>query len=502
MASQDLAGLSYTEERAFPMRSHAQTAIRLILLCLLPLTAWAGIGEEGARHLLSRTGFGANPAQIALYAPLGREQAVDRLLDHAVYNALSAPPTWVNEPFDRPGKPNLTEDEKKALQKERNEHAQELRGWWLEEMRITPSPLTEKMTLFWHNHFVSGLDKVGVPQLMYQQNVLLRHQALGNFGQLLHAIARDPAMMRYLDTVNNRKGQPNENFAREVMELFTLGEGHYSEQDIREAARAFTGWSLDKDFHFVYRPNQHDNGDKTIFGQQGNFDGDDVLDMLLRKPQTARFVTIKLWRYLVSPTPNEADIQRLSTLFYRDNYEIRPLLRAMLLTPAFWQSQGQLIKSPLELTVGTLVTFDLTPPDWRALAGLNRQLGQDVFNPPNVKGWPGGEVWINSATLLTRKQFLDRLSHDAAPIRNNFIKADGQMDEAGGRQARIQRLIQAGLRPIKLQPDEWTAIYHVRNAADSARLLLAVPPAQPLPEGMSGAQAIAPLLLDPAYQVH
>jgi uncharacterized protein (DUF1800 family) len=222
-------------------------------------------------------------------------------LDHVSYTALTAPPAWVNEPFERPGKANLTEDEKKALQKERNEHAQELRGWWLEEMRITPSPLTEKMTLFWHNHFVSGLDKVGVPQLMYQQNVLLRKQAVGNFGQLLHAIARDPAMMRYLDTVNNRKGQPNENFAREVMELFTLGEGHYSEQDIREAARAFTGWSLDKDFQFVYRPNLHDNGDKTIFGQQGNFDGDDVLDMLLRKPQTARFVTLKLWKYLVSP---------------------------------------------------------------------------------------------------------------------------------------------------------------------------------------------------------
>jgi uncharacterized protein (DUF1800 family) len=135
------------------------------------LQAWAGIGEAGARHLLSRTGFGANPAQIALYAPLSRQQAVDRLLDHVSYTALTAPPAWVNEPFERPGKANLTEDEKKALQKERNEHAQELRGWWLEEMRITPSPLTEKMTLFWHNHFVSGLDKVGVPQLMYQQNV-------------------------------------------------------------------------------------------------------------------------------------------------------------------------------------------------------------------------------------------------------------------------------------------------------------------------------------------
>jgi len=477
-----------------------KTLLQSLLLCLLPALAWAGIGEDGARHLLARTGFGANPSQIALYAPLSREQAVDRLLDHASFAALTEPPAWVNQPFDRPGQA-LSEEEKKALQKERNEHAQELRGWWLEEMRITPSPITEKMTLFWHNHFVSGLDKVGVPQLMYQQNVLLRKQALGNFGQMLHAIARDPAMMRYLDTVNNRKGQPNENFAREVMELFTLGEGHYSEQDIREAARAFTGWSLDKDLNFIYRPNQHDNGEKTLFGQQGNFDGDDVLDMLLRNPQTARFVTLKLWKYLVSPTVDEASLQHLSALFYRDNYEIRPLVRAMLLTPAFWKSQGQQVKSPLELTVGTLVTFDLIPPDWRALAGLNRQLGQDVFNPPNVKGWPGGDVWINSSTLLSRKQFLDRLSHDAAPIRNNFITADGQMDEGKARTARINRLIQAGLRPIKLQPDEWSAVYQVRSAADCARLLLAVPPAQPLPEGMSAAQAIAPLLLDPAYQV-
>ena len=174
----------------------------------------------------------------------------------------------------------------------------------------------------------------------------------------------------------------------------------------------------------------------------------------------------------------------------------------MLLTPQFWKSQGQLVKSPVELTVGTLVTFDLTPPDWRAIAGLNRQLGQDVFNPPNVKGWPGGEAWINSSTLLIRKQFLDRLQHDAAPIRNAFQQADGSMDEAKGREARINRLVQRGLAPVKLQPDEWSAIYQVRSAQDTARLLLAVPPAQPLPAGMSGAQAIGPLLLDPAYQVH
>jgi hypothetical protein len=152
--------------------------------------------------------------------------------------------------------------------------------------------------------------------------------------------------------------------------------------------------------------------------------------------------------------------------------------------------------------VGTLVTFDLTPPDWRALAGLNRQLGQDVFNPPNVKGWPGGDVWINSSTLLTRKQFLDRLSHDAAPSATALPMPMARWMNMRGREARIRRLVQAGLRPIKLQPDEWTAIYHVNTAADAARLLLAVPPAQPLPADMTGAQAIAPLLLDPAYQVH
>ena len=159
------------------------------------------------------------------------------------------------------------------------------------------------MTLFWHNHFVSALDKVRSPQMMYQQNLLLRRYALGNFGEMLHAVARDPAMMRYLDTANNRKGQPNENFAREVMELFTLGEGHYSEQDIREAARAFTGWGLHRDDHFVNRPKQHDDGDKLIFGQRGNFDGDAVLDLLLQQPATAEFISAKLWKAFVSPSP-------------------------------------------------------------------------------------------------------------------------------------------------------------------------------------------------------
>ncbi|WP_081544462.1 DUF1800 domain-containing protein [Chromobacterium haemolyticum] len=482
---------------------HVAAKAGLLLAVLgLPALAQAGIGIAGARHLLSRTGFGANPAQIAVYAPLSKEAAVDRLLANTQASAATPPPAWVDEAFERPGQPNLSEEEKKALQKRRAEHAVELRGWWLNEMRYTTSPLSEKMTLFWHNHFVSALDKVRSPQLMYQQNLLLRHYALGNFGDMLHAVARDPAMMRYLDTANNRKGQPNENFAREVMELFTLGEGHYSEQDIREAARAFTGWGLDRDERFVNRPRLHDDGDKLIFGQRGNFDGDAVLDLLLRQPATAEFITAKLWKAFVSPKPDPAAVKRLAGGFRNSRYEIKPLLRALLLSPQFWSSQGQLVKSPLELTIGTLVTFDLSPPDWRALAGLNRQLGQDVFAPPNVKGWPGGEAWINSATLLSRKQFLDRIARDAAPARNAFALPGGGMDEMKGREARINRLAAAGLRSLKLQPDEWSAVYQIGSAQDAAKFLLALPPANPLPESLSGAQAIAPLLLDPVYQVH
>lgn len=203
----------------------------------------------------------------------------------------------------------------------------------------------------------------------------------------------------------------------------------------------------------------------------------------------------------MSPTPDAATINKLAAVFRQNHYEMKPLLRAMLLTPAFWKSQGQLVKSPLELTIGTLVTFDMQPSDWRQLVNLNRQLGQDVFNPPNVKGWPGAEQWINSTTLLTRKQFLDRIIRDAMPIRNSYLLPDGQFDEDKSRQARINRLAKSGLTQTKLQPDEWAAMYHVAQAQDASRLLLALPPSHPLPDSINGTQAIAQLLLDPAYQV-
>ena len=435
------------------------------LLWLLPLPALAApIGEAGARLLLSRSGFGAPPAQVAALAPLEREAAVDRILAGSRTEPANAPPPWTAEALLHPPHKQLSEDEKKALRDTETRRGLALRGWWLQEMATTPSPVTEKLTLFWHGHFVSGQSKVKSAQLMYRQNALLRREALGNFATLLHDIARDPAMLRYLDTAGSRKGEANENFAREVMELFTLGEGHYSEQDIREAARAFTGWQLDPaSGEPVFRPRRHDDGAKTVLGRSGTLDGDAVLDTLLAQPATARFITRKLWLYLVSPTPDEATVNRLAAGFGRD-YQIKPLLRALLLTPAFWQSSGQQVKSPVELTVGTVVTFGATVPDWQALAQFNRRMGQDLFDPPNVRGWPGGDAWINSDSLLLRKQFLDSLTRP------------------GGNKPRPQ-----------IAPD-WLQRY-----ADARQWLPALATASPLPA--APLPALRQLLQDPVYQL-
>jgi uncharacterized protein (DUF1800 family) len=268
------------------------------------------------------------------------------------------------------------------------------------------------MTLFWHNHFVSSVQKVKSAKLMLDQNRLLRKHALGNFGELLHAVGKDPAMVVYLDSATSRRGSPNENFAREVMELFTLGEGNYSEQDIKEAARAFTGWSIEPATGaFRWRPMIHDDGEKTVLGVSGRLDGDAVLDILLAQPQTAEHLTRKLWREFVSPTPDEPEVRRIAARFRAAGYDLRVALRELLGSRAFWAGENRqaLIKSPVDFVIGSFNSLGMEPPDAAALAGLLRQLGQDLFAPPNVKGWPGGENWINSSTLLTRKQMAERL---------------------------------------------------------------------------------------------
>jgi len=384
----------------------------LILLLLPVVSPAAGMGYADARHLLARAGFGPTQAEVEEFARLSREAAVARLLDGTRSEAQTPAPGWADR-FSRPPRlKDLSEEEKKALRRELIEKSLELRGWWYREMLATSSPLTERMTLFWHNHFVSSQQKVKSPVLMYRQNVLLRRHALGNFGELLHAVAHDPAMVVYLDSVSNQKGKPNENFARELMELFTLGEGRYTEEDVREAARAFTGWSLDRDTgNFRFYPRRHDGGSKTVLGQTGRFDGDQVIELLLARPETAERIATKLWREFVSTTADAREVRALAARLRASNYELKPVLRVLFTSEAFYApaNRAALIKSPVELIVGTLRSFEISPANTVPAVLAARRLGQDVFAPPNVKGWPGGEAWINSNTLLARKQTLERL---------------------------------------------------------------------------------------------
>mgnify|MGYP000844682089 FL=1 len=391
----------------------AFTRFFVLVLAAVALPASAvPMGEADARHLLGRAGIGTRPADVATFAGLSREAAIERLLAPTATGDPSPPPAELLDYVSPQRLRMLSEEERKEMRKR---SGVALRAWWVDAMLRAPTPadqLRERMTLFWHNHFVSSIEKVHSPKLMLEQNRLLRLHALGNFGTLLHAVGKDPAMVVYLDSATNRKGSPNENFAREVMELFTLGEGNYSEHDIKEAARAFTGWSVEPETgEFRWRPFAHDDGEKTVLGSSGRFGGEDVLDILLARPETAMFVVRKLWREFVSPEPEEREVMRIADRFRASGYDMREALRGLLGSRAFWAPENRLalVKSPVDWVVGTVNTLAVEPPEAPVLALALRQLGQDLFAPPNVKGWPGGEAWINSNTLLARKQMAERL---------------------------------------------------------------------------------------------
>ena len=515
--------------------SIAVSAAALAAAVALPALA-TPMGADDARHLLARTGFGPTSAEVREYAALSRDEAIERLLAGVRTTSVTPVPAWSNEtgPLRPTPLAAATADERKAFALEQTRRGVEMRAWWVQEMLVTPSPLTERMTLFWHNHFVSSQQKVRVARLMFAQNAAFRANALGNFGTLLHVASKDPAMIVYLDSVQNRKGAPNENFAREVMELFTLGQGHYGEQDVKEAARAFTGWSLDRDTGtFLFRPRLHDNGEKTVLGSTGRFDGDDVLDLLLARPETATFVVGKLWQEFVSPTRDPREIDRIAQSFRASRYDVKVAVRALLRSPAFWapEQRGIMVKSPVEIVVGTLRQLELSPPDTRAFALVAIGMGQNLFAPPNVRGWPGGEAWINSNTLLARKQYLDRIARNdadlppallkpvstaetmtmdaasAAPMARPPVAAPAAVDAnaATAQAARIALAVDRGLRSVRFDAVAWLSGRDgaTRDARlDSAcRLLLPIPAQLPSPADADATTAVHALLLDPAYEL-
>ena len=477
-----------------------------LLLLAGTLARAEGIGYEGARHLLNRAGFGATDSEIAAFAALTRAEAADRLLAESRREAVLAPPAFVSEPFTPYYRVRqMSAEERMAAQRAIFQQGLELRAWWLREMLATPSPLTERMTLFWHGHFATAQQKVRSNQLMYRQNVLLRRESLGNFATLLHAIARDPAMLVYLDNAGSRREAPNENFAREVMELFTLGEGAYGERDVKEAARAFTGWSLDRDSgEYMYRRAWHDGGEKTVLGRTGRLDGTQVLDILLERPETARLVAGKLWREFVSPTPDAAVVEQWAADFRAARYEVKPLMKAILTSDAFWApaNRASLIKSPVDVVVGTLRTFAIRPMDLRPAAFACAALGQNPMSPPNVKGWPGGEAWINSATLLARRQWVERVFRGADPVAPAMAEAP-MAEMPAGAEGAMRRSLERGMAGYGFAADRWTRTL-AQDGAGGARiekLVLAMPPVNALPAGGDEASRIRALVADPAYQL-
>ena len=366
-----------------------------------------------ARHLLNRAGFGIPHDRAAAMAALSPEEAVGQLVNFGDASSAEARPEFLIEPLTRREMVQLNkaaglDDDANRLrvqemQADERRAIEELKGWWYERMYTTPRPLEEKMTLMWHGHFAVSSQKVKSSWVTYEMNALLRRHATGNFKALTTAVGQCPAMLDYLDNRKSTKAEPNENWARELMELFTLGQGQYTEQDIKESARAFTGWMCTHK-EFLYEPKRHDFGQKTFMGRSGDFDGWNIIDIIFEQPAVATFITAKLWRYFASETPDPAVVEELAKIFRESHYEIKPVLTAMFLSKAFYSDtvMGAQIKSPAQFLVQLCADLGLQELPSRALTQAGRMLGQDLFYPPNVKGWDGNRAWINANSLLMR----------------------------------------------------------------------------------------------------
>jgi uncharacterized protein (DUF1800 family) len=502
------------------------------------------LSRDDATHFLLRTGFAPSLQEVDRLAGQNTRDVIEQTLEQArvARPSFAGPALTDVRPRVRPQPPRTLEEQREVRQQQFRDGL-EIKAWWLREMAAAPAPLKERMTLFWHNHFATSQQKVVRSQAMWNQHLLLREYAVGNFGKLLHAIAKDPAMLIYLDGANSRREAPNENFAREVMELFTLGEssqgsgaGRYTEGDIREAARAFTGWSVEPGpLDFRFRPGFHDSGVKTVLGQSGNLDGDAVLDILLLQDATARFIVGKLWKEFVSPEPQAGEVARVARRFKDSGYDLSVALRELLLSDAFWspENRATLVKSPVDLVVGVVRQLGVSVVDALPLALKTAQLGQNLLAPPNVKGWPGQEDWINAGTLVERRRFLASLfqtqpqpavprrdddmqvmagnaattAEESRPMQAALVPVNGQLRAILGPTG-LQRVVQ-GNALLRLDAPAWLQGLGLRadvepNAAQKQQLalaLLAQPAVNAIADGTVGTAWLRALLLDPAYQL-
>lgn len=410
----------------------------------------SNFGFDQARHLLWRAGFGGTPKQIQTLVSWGAKRAVEYLVNYE-----DVPTDTVSESeFDRNIMRPATAEEREMnvrarrmndeetvarLRARRQEAEREdrrqmssIQRWWLKRMIETPRPLEEKMTLFWHGHFATSYRTIEDSYHMFMQNQLFRKHAVGDFRELLFAIIRDPAMIAYLDNNDSRKGRPNENLAREIMELFSLGVGNYTEQDIKEGARALTGYTFEDD-DFTFQKNNHDEGRKSILGRSGTMDGDDFVKAILEQRACSKYLATKLYRYFVGDYPTGAAerdraaasvIEDVATSILSSKYRLKPVLTRLLLSEHFYDGAiaAEMIKSPVELVVGAVRSLNTPVRDLGVLTAATGVMGQNIFYPPSVKGWDGGRSWINTSTMFARQNIMCFLLTGKLPVGYDALK--------------------------------------------------------------------------------
>ena len=474
-------------------------------IATLPASAW---DKEKAGILLQRAGFGGTPKEAEALAKMPPWQAADSLLG-PMEIAHAEPPPSILQPAlsdklrtDRNRlkllDPKTREDKQReitrALKAEQEKRLTDLRGWWFQRMADPASAAREKVVLFLHGHFATSEEKVRNPAVLYQQNRLFREKALGSWSDLVLGVAKDPAMLNYLDGAKSRSEHPNENFARELFELFTLGEGHYTEKDIQEAARAFTGWSvrlrpkpgevMDEETHvpaFVNRPAWHDGKSKKIFGKTGNFDGEDVIRLTLQQPAAPRWITGKLWRFYTGTFPPEKLQQELVAAWEEGQGFLRPFLLSIWTHPDFYNpdSARQRIKSPVEWLVGLCRQLERPLPAPALASEITAQLGQKLFAPPNVKGWDGGITWINTASLQRRYEYAGWLVGGTRGAQNLTGMDLGRLALQSGLVEIPIPMMEGEMKDEKTLKNEF--IQKRNAAARQARELLAISPASMTP---------------------
>ena len=411
-----------------------------------------------AQHLLQRAGFGGTPAQVLALKNMGLEDAVDSLVeyedvdetgitsdvegrfDHNIMRPLTREERQLRTRARRSGNEDVLErfrNERQMRQRADRRQLAELQAWWMGRMIESNRPFQEKMTLFLHGHFATGYRPVEDSYHMFLQNELFRKHAAGNFkNDLARNIIRDPAMIKYLNNNQNKKTAPNENLARELMELFTLGEGRgYGENDIKQGARALTGYTY-LDDRFRFNQSDHDDELKVIFGKRGRWNGDDFIDLIFTRPSASQFICEKLYRYFVNDSPGitEGDgrsmVRQMARVLESDDWELKPLMKRLFMSKAFYapENRSSIIKSPVQLVVQSVRSLRTPSRNLSRLVDACTLMGQGLFTPPSVKGWDGGRKWINTSTLFTRQNTLVFLLTGREPGSQPWATGEGGFD--------------------------------------------------------------------------